>query len=80
MAGQRRAQYTVMFMLICTITIVLYSLGALAESISDVHVYMQRYINCEADGHLRFKLLKHVGFNTRLSDDPEVCMNVVRWT
>lgn len=79
MSGPYRARYAILFVLFCASTIIIYSLGAVADKISDVHVYMQRYVDCESDGHLQFKLLKHVGFDTRLSDDPEVCMNVVRF-
>lgn len=77
MTAQHRTHYTVLFVLICVGTVALYSLGALAEGISEVHVYMQKNVQCASDGLLQFKLLKHVGFNTHLSDDPEVCMNVV---
>ncbi|XP_048769439.1 gastric triacylglycerol lipase-like [Ostrea edulis] len=78
MSGPYRARYAILFVLFCASTIIIYSLGAVADKISDVHVYMQRYVDCESDGHLQFKLLKHVGFDTRLSDDPEVCMNVTQ--
>lgn len=77
MTAQHRTQYTALFVLICLGTVTVYSLGALAEGISEVHVYMQKNVQCASDGLLQFKLLKHVGFNTHLSDDPEVCMNVV---
>lgn len=78
MTAQHRTQYTVLFVLICLGTVTVYSLGALADGISEVHVYMQKNVQCASDGLLQFKLLKHVGFNTHLSDDPEVCMNVTQ--
>lgn len=77
MTAQHRTHYTGLFVLICVGTVALYSLGALAEGISEVHVYMQKNVQCASDGLLHIKLLKHVGISTHLSDDPEVCMNVV---
>ncbi|XP_061193522.1 gastric triacylglycerol lipase-like isoform X1 [Saccostrea echinata] len=78
MTGQCRTRYAVLFTLFFAVTVFLYSLGAVANRISDVHVYIQKSVDCETDGYLQLKLLKHVGFKTRLSDDPEVCMNVTQ--